>query len=68
MESRIPNFRRLLPERPTVACAQCGRRIYTADWSEYLDDRHVRHLWACETCDYRYETLVIFPPAERPAA
>lgn len=68
MELRPPSLRPLRPARPIVECAQCGKRIYAAEWSEYLDDRHVRHLWDCEACGYTFETLVIFPAVERPAA
>ncbi len=68
MELRPPSSRQSTHPRPTVNCAQCGKRIYAAEWSEYLDDRHVRHLWACEACDYQFETLVRFPALERPAA
>jgi hypothetical protein len=31
------------------------------EWSEYLGSNRVRHLWACEQCDYKFETLVYFP-------
>ena len=48
--------------------AQCFERIYAAEWSEYLDDCHVRHLWVCEACGYHFETLVKFPNYQRPAA
>lgn len=54
--------------RPTVECAQCFARIYAAEWSEYLDECHVRHLWACEACGYRFETLVKFASHELSAA
>ena len=68
MQSRPPRFRDLTRARPIVHCAQCFERIYAAEWSEYLDDCHVRHLWACEACGYRFETLVKFPAYQRPAA
>ena len=68
MELRPPSVRRFVRARPTVECAQCGERIYAADWSEYLDDLRVRHLWACEACGYTFETLVKFTAPVRPAA
>ena len=63
-----PSSRQYARARPTTQCAQCFERIYAAEWSEYLDDCHVRHLWACDMCGYRFETLVKFPAFERPAA
>ena len=51
--------------RPIIECAQCGERIFAPDWSEYLDDQRVRHLWVCQACDYQFETLVVFPPLTR---
>lgn len=66
MELRSPNARKFDYARPVIACAQCGQQIFAPDWSEYLDDRKVRHLWACEACDYQFETIACFPgPAVR---
>jgi hypothetical protein len=65
MELRSPNSQTFARTRPIVQCAQCGKQIFAPDWSEYLDDRHVRHLWACEACDYQFETLVRFPVSTR---
>ena len=50
--------------RLTNHCAQCGEAMFMPEWSEYLNDNRVRHLWACDTCGYRFETLVVFPQAE----
>lgn len=68
MHLRPPSVRSMQSTRPIVECAQCFERIYAAEWSEYIDDRHLRHLWACEACGYRFETLVKFPADVRPAA
>jgi hypothetical protein len=68
MELRPSSFRDLRPARPAIECAQCGERIYATEWSEYLDDRHVRHLWSCEACGYQFETLVKFAATVRTAA
>ena len=38
-----------------------GPMIFMPEWSEYLDARRVRHLWECEACGYKFETLVCFP-------
>jgi hypothetical protein len=46
---------------PTNECAQCRNTIFLPEWSEYLNARRVRHLWVCEACGYRFETLVCFP-------
>ena len=63
MELRSLRLSRYATARPVIECAQCGQRIFAPDWSEYLDNRRVRHLWACEACDYQFETLVVFPAA-----
>jgi ribosomal protein S27AE len=44
-------------------CAQCGETIFLPEWSEYLGRQRVRHLWQCEACGYKFETIVAF--AER---
>ncbi len=68
MRLHPPSLRQFATARPIVECAQCFKRIYAAEWSEYLDECHVRHLWACESCGYSFETLVKFPSRERSAA
>jgi rubredoxin len=49
-------------------CPQCSAWLLAPDWSEYLDDRRVRHTWSCETCGYQYETAVYFPAEQSRAA
>ena len=41
-------------------CAQCGDRLLMPEWSEYVDERRVRHLWECEACGYAFETTVSY--------
>lgn len=50
--------------RPTDCCDQCGEPMFLPEWSEYLSERRVRHLWSCEACGYRFETTVTFAEAE----
>lgn len=47
--------------RMNNACAQCGEMLFMPEWSEYLNERRVRHLWSCDACGYRFETTVVFP-------
>ena len=61
MELRTTSLKNRLHSRLVNACAQCGETIFLPEWSEYLDSRRVRHLWECEACGYRFETLVCFP-------
>jgi hypothetical protein len=46
--------------RPQNACAQCGQTLFMPEWSEYVDERRVRHLWQCDACDYAFETTVSY--------
>jgi ribosomal protein L37AE/L43A len=43
------------------SCPQCSEWLLAPDWSEYLNDRCVRHTWSCEACGYQFETAVYFP-------
>jgi ribosomal protein L37AE/L43A len=53
----------------TNACAQCGDDLVAPEWSEHINERCVRHLWACEACGYEFETTVYLRPnAERELA
>jgi hypothetical protein len=49
-------------------CPQCSAWLLAPEWSEYLNDRCVRHTWSCHTCSYGFETSVFFPALEKAAA
>lgn len=49
-----------------LPCAQCGARLIAPVWSEYVDERRVRHLWSCDDCQYQFETEVFFCSREIP--
>ena len=68
MELRSRNVRPFHQSRPIMPCAQCGDVLFAPEWSEYLDERSVRHLWSCDTCDYSFETLVRYPAPQPEAA
>jgi ribosomal protein S27AE len=61
MELRTKDTRKFVP-RPVNICAQCGDTIFMPEWSEHVDDCRVRHLWACQSCGYAFETTVRFAP------
>jgi ribosomal protein S27AE len=61
MELRTESPRKHVQTRLLNNCAQCGETIFLPEWSEYLDRNRVRHLWECEACGYKFETLVTFP-------
>jgi len=61
MELRTASPRKYAQPRMLNHCAQCGETIFLPEWSEYLDRHRVRHLWECEACGYKFETLVTFP-------
>jgi hypothetical protein len=48
--------------RPIILCAQCGEALVAPEWSEYCDDRRIRHVWSCDSCGYRRETIVCHKP------
>jgi transposase len=41
-------------------CRCCGEHNVLPEWSAYLDRHRVQHLWQCEACGYKFETLVSF--------
>ena len=67
MELRSRNSHPLVQSQPIAPCAQCGHTLFAPEWSEYIDDCRIRHLWCCDRCDYKFETLVRYP-APRVAA
>ena len=60
MELRAHSPRTATHQRFANACAQCGEALLMPEWSEYLNEHRVRHVWECESCGYKYETLVTF--------
>jgi ribosomal protein L37AE/L43A len=61
MELKTHSPRKYPMSRPVNVCAQCRETIFMPEWSEYLDARRLRHLWECEACGYKFETLVCLP-------
>jgi ribosomal protein L37AE/L43A len=61
MELRTGKSHPFHQSQPIVACAQCGVMLFAPEWTEYLDERRVRHLWNCTSCGYAFETLVRYP-------
>jgi ribosomal protein L37AE/L43A len=41
-----------------IACARCDAVIIAAQWSEHIDECHVRNFWSCDECGYEFETEV----------
>ena len=41
-------------------CPQCQAWLLAPTWSEYLNERCVRHAWSCNACGYEFETAVLF--------
>jgi uncharacterized protein with PIN domain len=44
-------------------CPQCSGWLMAPDWSEFINERRVRHTWSCEACGYAFETDVFFAAA-----
>ena len=61
MELKISHTHTRSHLRLLNACAQCGDPMFIPEWSEHLDERRIRHLWTCDACGYRFETIVCFP-------
>jgi hypothetical protein len=49
-------------------CPQCQAWLLAPTWSEYLNERCVRHTWSCESCSYEFETAVFFAAPQAAAA
>jgi hypothetical protein len=44
-----------------MTCVQCSNELIAPEWSEFRNERQVRHLWHCWECDFCFESLVSFP-------
>jgi ribosomal protein L37AE/L43A len=47
--------------QPITECRQCGEQLFAPEWSEYVDERRIRHVWVCDACGYSFETEARFP-------
>ena len=63
MELRTPTNQTDVYTRIENPCGQCGAPIFMPEWTEYLRGNRLRYLWGCESCGYKFETLVCFPEA-----
>jgi ribosomal protein S27AE len=61
MELRTSTPRTFTQTRLRNSCAQCGEEIFMPEWTEYLSPQRVRHLWECDSCGYKFETIVAYP-------
>jgi hypothetical protein len=60
MSYRLDNTKKIAPSRPHIPCAQCHESLFMPEWSEYVDERRVRHLWQCDACGYAFETIACY--------
>jgi len=44
-----------------MTCAQCSNELIAPEWSEYRNERQVRHFWHCWECDFCFKSVVSFP-------
>ncbi len=43
---------------PFPRCPKCSDLLFAAAASAHVDERHVRHAWACENCGHEFMTSV----------
>jgi hypothetical protein len=39
-----------------ITCIQCNDNLIAPDWSRYVREHHISHLWYCERCGHQFET------------
>jgi hypothetical protein len=44
-----------------MKCLKCSNELIAPEWSEYRNERQVRHSWHCWDCDFCFESVVSFP-------
>jgi len=42
-------------------CPQCNDVLFAATASEHVSEKHVRHVWSCESCGHEFSTFVSLP-------
>jgi hypothetical protein len=49
-----------------MTCVQCDNELIAPEWSQYQNERQIRHLWHCLECDLCFESVVSFPALNKP--
>ena len=49
-----------------LPCTRCGASLIAPQWSEFVDEHRVRHLWNCDECKCEFETMVVFSSSQAP--
>jgi transcription elongation factor Elf1 len=44
-----------------IQCVRCNHEIIAPHETELLDDKVIRHLWHCPSCEARFESFPRFP-------
>ena len=44
-----------------MSCAHCDNELIAPEWSEYRNERQVRHVWHYSECSACFGSLVVFP-------
>jgi hypothetical protein len=65
MQHQTHTVRSFNLSRPIIPCAQCGEALVAPELSECRDEHRIRHVWSCDNCDYRHETIVCHQRAGR---
>ena len=47
---------------PVIKCGKCGELLIAPDYSEFVDEYRVRHIWTCVPCDYSFEATIAGRP------
>lgn len=37
---------------------RCGKELVAPEWSEFVSEQEVHHLWYCPSCGHQFETAV----------
>jgi transcription elongation factor Elf1 len=53
--------------RQSFKCKSCGQWLMAPEWSTYVNEQQVTHLWACSKCGNKFKTS-IFLDEEVPLA
>jgi hypothetical protein len=53
-----PIGQRAAGEQHLPRCEQCNGLLGLPEWSEQVNVRCMRYLWACDACGYRFESWV----------
>lgn len=49
-----------------MTCVHCDNELIAPKWSQYQNERQIRHIWHCSECDLCFASVISIPAVDKP--